>query len=285
MKRKVISIDEEKCNGCALCIPNCPEGAIKIIDGKARLVGDYLCDGLGACLGHCPEGAITVEEREAEPYDERKVMVNVLKQGMNVVKAHLEHLEAHGQQDLLEQAAAVLHEKGVKNPLEDGKSAADRAHGHLHPGCPGAAVRSFAASKRESDGGTVKVSSQLTNWPVQLHLMSPSAPHYKGKDVLLAADCTAYALGDFHRCHLKGKALAIACPKLDDGQDVYVEKIRALVRDSGIKSLTVMIMEVPCCRGLLSLVEEAMSRAGRKVPVKAVVVGISGEVLEEETIE
>lgn len=282
MKRKVITIDEEKCTGCALCIPNCPEGAIKIIDGKARLVGDYLCDGLGACLGHCPEDAITIEEREAEPYDERKVMANVMKQGMNVVKAHLEHLEAHGQSDLLGQAVAFLKEKGVKNPLEAKKAGAGCSHGPSHSGCPGAAARSFAPAKGEAAASKGSMPSQLTHWPVQLHLMSPTAPHYRGKDVVLAADCVAYALGNFHRDYLKGKALAIACPKLDDGQDRYVEKIKALIDDAGIKSLTVMIMEVPCCRGLLSLVEQAMSDAGRKVPLKVVVVGIDGGILTEE---
>lgn len=287
MKRKVITIDDEKCNGCGRCIPNCPEGAIKIIDKKARLVGDYLCDGLGACLGHCPEGAITIEEREAEPYDERKVIENVLKQGMNVVKEHLAHLAAHGEDELLAQAVAVLKEKGIKNPLEAGKAAAGSACGHSHGGggCPGAASRSFSAAGSVRDDAPGKMPSQLTHWPVQLHLMSPSAPQYRGKDVLLAADCVAYALGNFHRDHLKGKALAIACPKLDDGQDVYVEKIRTLISGSGIKSLTVMIMEVPCCRGLLGLVEEAMSGIEKKVPVKVVVVGINGEIQQEEQLD
>ncbi|MEI6972408.1 MAG: 4Fe-4S binding protein [bacterium] len=283
MKRKVITIDEEKCNGCSLCIPNCPEGAIRIIDGKARLVGDYLCDGLGACLGHCPENAITIEERDAEPYDERKVMANVMKQGLNVVRAHLEHLQLHGQRDLLAQAVAVLKESGQDNPLEEGKAAGHaHGHGHSHGGCPGAAARIFATAKGEDGGDHGRRQSQLTHWPVQLHLMSPSSPHYRGKDVVLAADCVAYALADFHKDHLKGKALAIACPKLDDGQDVYVEKIRALIDEAEIRSLTVMIMEVPCCRGLWALAQEALSGARRKVPVKMVVVSIAGEVLRDE---
>lgn len=280
MKRKVITIDDEKCNGCGLCIPNCPEGAIRIIDGKARLVGDYLCDGLGACLGHCPEGAITIEEREAEPYDERKVMANVMKQGMNVVKAHLEHLESHGETGLLGEALAVLREKGVKNPLDAGNPSA----GHVHTGCPGIAAKSFDATGNGSEDAAGGASSQLSHWPVQLHLISPTAPQYKGKDVVLAADCVAYALGDFHKDYLKGKALAIACPKLDDGQDSYVEKIRTLISESEINTITVMIMEVPCCRGLLGLVEKARTCATRKVPVKLVVVGTAGEVVKEEWV-
>ena len=283
MKRKVITIDDEKCNGCSLCIPNCPEGAIRIIDGKARLVGDYLCDGLGACLGHCPEGAITIEERDAEPYDERKVMANVLKQGMNVVKAHLEHLEAHGENDKLAEAVAVLVEKGLKNPLERG-SVAVKTSPDLNMGCPGAATRSLPADKSVTGGDKGKRPSRLTQWPVQLHLMSPASPHFRGKDVLLAADCVAFALGDFHEVYLKGKALAIACPKLDNGQEKYVEKIKALVEESEISSLTVMIMEVPCCRGLLGMVEEALAGVAQKIPVKLVVVGVGGDVLREETV-
>ncbi|MEI6807890.1 MAG: 4Fe-4S binding protein [bacterium] len=284
MKRKVITIDDEKCNGCGLCIPNCPEGAIRIIDGKARLVGDYLCDGLGACLGHCPESAITIEEREAEPYDERKVMTNVMKQGMNVVKAHLEHLDAHGETDLLDQALTVLREKGVKNPLEECKSAAGPAHERTHTGCPGSEARSFSSAGGGNGEAGSGMPSQLTHWPVQLHLVSPLASQYKGKDVVLAADCVAYALGNFHNDYLKGKALAIACPKLDGGQDGYVEKIRVLINDSGINTLMVMIMEVPCCRGLLALVERARSGATRKVQVKLVVVGTGGEILKEEWV-
>ncbi|MBU2495124.1 MAG: 4Fe-4S binding protein [Candidatus Omnitrophica bacterium] len=225
-KRKIIKIDEEKCTGCGLCIPICPEGALQIIDGKARLISDLFCDGLGACLGPCPVAAITVEEREAEPYDE---------------------------------------------------------NAHIHSECPGARMVDSRNKVEEEEGGaSVKVKSQLRQWPVQLHLINPEAPYYQKADVLLAADCVAYALGNFHNEYLKGKPIAIACPKLDENQEIYLEKIRAWFEDAKINTLTVMIMQVPCCRGLLNLAQTALEKSKRKVPVKYIVVGIGGEIIEEE---
>ncbi|MBN1674199.1 MAG: 4Fe-4S binding protein [Kiritimatiellae bacterium] len=285
MRRKIITIDEQTCTGCGLCIPNCPEGAIQLIDGKARLVSDLFCDGLGACLGHCPEGAITIEEREAEPYDEEKVMTNIIKQGPNVIKAHLEHLKGHGQQAYLETAIACLERAGEQNPLARGAEAGQPhpLHEAMHGGCPGSrSMRFEQAAPAPAAGG--EQPSQLTHWPVQLHLMSPQAPPYQGADVLLAADCVAYALGAFHAKHLKGRALAIACPKLDEGQDRYLAKIRALIDEAKINTLTVMIMEVPCCGGLLRLAQQAAAQATRKVPVKCVTIGIRGDVLGEEWV-
>lgn len=284
MKRKIISIDEEKCTGCGLCIPNCPEGAIQMIDDKARLVSDLFCDGLGACLGHCPEDAITIEEREAEPYDERKVMANIVKQGGNVIKAHLEHLKGHGAHEYLKEAIAFLKEKEINNPLEQ-KETKEMNHQHAaHEGCPGAKSMKFADKKNDKADETGKRASELTHWPLQLHLMSPMAPQFQGADVLLAADCVAYALGDFHKDHLKGKALAIACPKLDQDQDSYIEKITALIDDAKINTLTVMIMEVPCCMGLLDLAKQAAAKATRKVPLKSLIVGLQGNILKEDWV-
>ena len=284
MKRNIINIDQDKCTGCELCIPNCPEGAIQIIDGKARLVSDLLCDGLGACLGHCPEGAITIEEREAEPYDERKVVENMIPQGTNTVRAHLEHLRHHGQDEFLAQALAVLEEKGIDNPLETEQKEEAMNHTHaVHGGCPGSRAMNFAPGQPDGDESGTRP-SQLTHWPIQLHLMSPMAPHYRGADVLLAADCTAFSLGDFHKEHLKGKTLAIACPKLDDGQDSYVQKIKALIDDAKINTLTVMIMEVPCCRGLLMTAKKAADEAERKVPIKCVVAGLQGNIISEDWV-
>jgi ferredoxin len=280
MKRNVIRIDEAKCTGCALCLPNCPEGAIQMIDGKARLVSDLFCDGLGACLGHCPEGAITIEEREAEPYDEAQVMANIVKQGANVIKAHLEHLRDHNQADYLQSAVAFLQAAGLANPLHKGGPSA--SHGPGHAGCPGSRSMDFTASKSGADAAAGPQPSRLTHWPVQLHLISPMAPQYRGSDLLLSADCVAYALGGFHGDFLKGKALAIACPKLDEGQEVYVEKIRALIDDAKINTLTVMIMQVPCCMGLLKLAQQAAGQASRKVPIKSIVVGLQGDILKEE---
>ncbi|MBI5209974.1 MAG: 4Fe-4S binding protein [Elusimicrobia bacterium] len=247
MKRKIVLFDEDKCDGCGLCVNACAEGAIKVVDGKARLVKELYCDGLGACLDVCPQDAIIIEEREAPAFDPK---------------------------------AVEKHLKKLGRPLP----APGAGHGHDggHGGCPGSRMMDFGAPAAASAGGDV--SSQLAQWPVQLHLVSPAAPYFQGADVVLAADCVAYALGDFHSKHLKGKKLAIACPKLDDGQEGYLEKLVSLIDDARINTLTVMIMQVPCCRGLLGLAERALEAAKRKVPLKAVVVGIQGGVLSEEWV-
>jgi NAD-dependent dihydropyrimidine dehydrogenase PreA subunit len=287
-KRNIIVIDEDKCNGCGECIPNCPEGAIQIVDNKARLISDLLCDGLGACLGHCPQGAISIIEREAEPYDERKVMANMVKQGANVVKAHCVHLRDHQQMEYLSQAIAYLDEKKIENPLmaeQKAKSGHGQAYAVHHGGCPDAKMFDFGPTKANGEEApSTKAKSQLRQWPIQMHLISPMAPYYQGADVVLAADCTAFALGSFHADYLKGKALAIACPKLDENQEVYTEKIKALFEDAKINTLTVLIMQVPCCRGLLGLAQQALSESKRKVPIKYAVVGIQGEILQEELV-
>lgn len=284
MKRKIIRIDTDKCTGCGDCLPNCPEGAIQLIDQKARLISDLFCDGLGACLGHCPVGAITIEEREAEPYDEKRVMVNIIQQGPNTIQAHLKHLQDHGQSEYLKEALAVLQERGLANPLSAG-APETAGCGHGGGGCPGSRQVAFAAQPAAGgvhDGGARP--SQLTHWPVQLHLISPQAPYYKGSDLLLAADCTAFAVGDFHQTFLKGRTLAIACPKLDEGQQVYIEKIKALIDEAKINTLTVMIMQVPCCGGLLRVAQMAAKQAVRKVPIKCIVVDLHGAVLREEWV-
>lgn len=275
-KRAIIKIDENKCNGCGLCIPNCPEGALRIIDGKARLISDLFCDGLGACLGHCPVGAIEVEEREAEPYDERQVMENIIKAGPNTIKAHLEHLWDHGEKEYFDQAVEVLK----KNKIEVPKMANQQFD--VPCGCPGAAVRDFGKDEDQVQEGIRP--SQLRQWPVQLHLVPPGAPYFQGADVLLAADCVAFSLGDFHKDYLKGKALAIACPKLDEGQESYVEKLIALIDQAKINTLTVMIMEVPCCGGLLQIAKAALEKAKRKIPIKKIVVSIQGEIKQEDWV-
>lgn len=285
MKRKIIHIDTQLCNGCGNCIPNCPEGALQMIDGKARLVSDLFCDGLGACIGECPVGAIRIEEREAVPYSERKVMKNIIKQGENVIRAHLRHLQDHGESGFLEEARATLRGRNIIVDIEEAPQAA------LPCGCAGSQVREFgtlaAAASAERDAGAlsgVPQPSQLRQWPVQLHLVSSSAPYFKDADVLLAADCVAYAFGDFHKQFLRGKSLAIACPKLDSHQDIYLDKLVALIDFSGIRSLTVLTMEVPCCRGLLQLARRAVSSAGRKIPLDWVEVGMHGEALQSARI-
>lgn len=281
MKRSIIKIDEEKCTGCELCIPNCPEGAIQIIDGKARLVSDLMCDGLGACLGHCPEGAISVEEREAEPYDESKVMENIIKHGPNTIKAHLKHLRDHGQTEFYEQAMDYLKKNNIEIPREEDKEMQPMHHGG---GCPGSRSINFNRLDVEESEMEGNRPSQLTHWPIQMHLISPNVPHFQGADLLLAADCTAFSLGDFHKDYLKDKVLAIACPKLDEGQDIYLEKLKALIDTAKINTLTVLIMQVPCCSGLLRLAQKAVEEASRKIPIKAVVVGIQGAILKEEWV-
>lgn len=277
--RKMIRIDEEKCTGCGLCIPNCPEGALKVVDGKARLISDLFCDGLGACIGHCPEGAITVEEREAEPYDERKVMENIVRQGGNVIREHLEHLKAHGEEGCLNEALDYLKERGVEASISHEPS------GKPAPcACPGARTVDFSPDKEDGPSPSGDAPSRLGQWPVQLHLVPPNAPYFKGADLVFSADCAAYSLGSFHEKYLKGRRLAIACPKLDSGQDVYVEKLKSMIDNAGINTLTVLTMEVPCCGGLLHLARKAASESDRKIPIKSVVVGIRGDVIKEEWV-
>ena len=278
MRRNIINIDQEKCTGCEMCIPNCPEGAIQVIDGKARLVSDLMCDGLGACLGHCPEGAITVEEREAEPYDERKVMANIVKQGPNTIRAHMVHLKEHGQEQFLKEAVDYLNEKGIAVPELVEESMKEEKF----TGCPGSKTMAFKRENTAEEVQVTNLTSELTHWPVQMHLISPSSPHYRGSDMVLAADCVAFSAGNFHREYLKGKTLGIACPKLDEGQEIYLEKIKGLIDIAKINTLTVITMQVPCCGGLLRLAMQASVEASRKIPVKSIVIGIQGEKLHEE---
>lgn len=275
--RKIIEITEELCDGCGACIPACPEGALKVVDGKVRLLSEAFCDGLGACIGECPRAAIRVVEREAAPYDERTVMTEIIRQGPNVVRAHLDHLADHGEENLLGVALAVLKEKGIDPEWTPPRA---KASGCASGGCPGAATIDFRSpAPVATQAGAAP--SQLKQWPIQLHLVNPVAPYYRNADVLLAADCTAFALGGFHAEHLAGRALAIACPKLDEGQEVYLEKLVAMIDEARIRSLTVMIMQVPCCGGLARLAAEAASRAKRAIPMIRIVVSLQGEILSE----
>ena len=280
MLRDLVVIDEDKCNGCGLCVPGCPEGALQVIDGKARLVSDLLCDGLGACIGECPEGAIKVEKKEAVAYEERKVMENISKQGANTIRAHLKHLNDHGETVFLNQAIEFLKEKKI--PVPEYKAAVKMPSASMGQGCPGSRMLDFSEEKKDEAAPAGAFPSQLRQWPVQLHLVSPQAPYFQSKDLLLAADCVAYALGNFHRDYLKGKSLAIACPKLDSEQEIYYEKLVSLIDDAKVNTITVMTMQVPCCSGLLFLAQKAVSNAKRKIPLKAIVVGLKGEILKEE---
>jgi NAD-dependent dihydropyrimidine dehydrogenase PreA subunit len=279
VKRKIIKIDDEKCTGCGLCIPNCPEGAIQIIDGKARLVSDIFCDGLGACLGHCPENAISTEEREAESYDEKKTMENIAKAGKNTIVAHLIHLKKHGEEEYLKQALEFLEENKIE--IEWNRESECSCSHEPHHSCPGSQMKDFSNEKKEKIDNNSRI-SKLKQWPIQLHLISPFAPYFQGKDVLLVADCVGYSIGDFHKDYLKGHSLTIACPKLDSKQDIYLDKLVKLIDGANIKSLTVMTMEVPCCSGLNNLAIKAAEISKRKIPIKSIVVTIKGDILKEE---
>ncbi|HEX2961236.1 MAG TPA: 4Fe-4S dicluster domain-containing protein [Ignavibacteriales bacterium] len=280
MKRKVVKIDESLCDGCGVCIPNCAEGALQLIDGKARLISDLFCDGLGACLGHCPQGAIEIEEREAEAYDEKKVMDYIVKGGRNVILAHLMHMKEHNEMGYLKEALEYLKEKGIEVPSAV-TSQETRSH---HAGCPGSRTVEIERPQERKMENSPARESLLRQWPVQLHLINPSASYFNDADVLLAADCTAFAAADFQQDYLYGKTLAIACPKLDQGKDVYLKKLQMMIEDSGIRSITVLIMEVPCCRGLLQLAQQAVSLSGRELPVNVIVLSIQGEKILEKMI-
>ena len=325
MERDIIKIDEELCNGCGLCVPNCDEGALQVIDGKVRLVSELMCDGLGACIGYCPEGAITIERREAEPYDEIAVIEEMAGKGANTVIAHLRHLKDHHEYGYLEEGMtwlevhgnelpfnvaevfAAVSGKGTMEPVADAAVAAHGmsiAHGagHLHGthgvqpaqcangsahrnggGCPGSAERTITPSPLPAAGTAAEGNpSQLTHWPVQMHLVNPNAPAYRGADLLLAADCVAFSLGSFHGSWMRGRSLAIACPKLDHGTETYIEKLRAMIDVARVNTITVMMMEVPCCGGLVQMVRAALAGASRKVPVKTVMVSIDGKILKDE---
>lgn len=278
MFRKIIKIDENKCDGCGLCIPECHEGALQIIDGKARLISDLFCDGLGACIGFCPTGALTIEERVAEPYDEKKVMDYIIKGGGNVIKAHLEHLRDHEEFEYLTQALEYLRDKGIENPLNE-KVLPQKSFS----GCPGSKEVSIAHNVVEQHEIGSRT-SHLKQWPIQLHLVSPHAAYYKNSDLLLAADCCGFAYAELHKDFIKGKSIAIACPKLDTNKQVYLEKLISMINDAEIKSITVLVMEVPCCNGLTQLALQATEFSERSISVNAIVVGINGEILKNVKI-
>ncbi|MFA6978219.1 MAG: 4Fe-4S dicluster domain-containing protein [Ignavibacteriaceae bacterium] len=281
MLRKIIQIEEEKCDGCGECVPNCAEGALQIIDGKARLISDLFCDGLGACIGYCPQNAITVVEREAEPYDEKQVMEYIVKGGSNVINAHLLHLKEHKEFDLFTQALDYLNDNGIENPLLKQNDGIETIQPHS---CPGSREQSIEQSENESIPEEGQSKNYLRQWPVQLHLLTPHASFIKNADLLLAADCVPLAYPNFHKDFLNGKSVAIACPKLDSNKQSYLEKLILMIKESKIKSITVVIMQVPCCSGLFNLTMDAVEQAGIKIPVTVIVVGVQGEILQTETI-
>ncbi len=246
VKRNIIQIDEEKCDGCGLCVPTCAEGAIQIIDGKARLVADKYCDGLGACLGECPRGALTIVERDAEEFDEVSV------------KQHIKSLEG--------------------NQFSESPA--------MPCGCPSALIESFEPLKTcrsaNEPAAQASAASALSHWPVQIRLVPSNAPFLKKADLLVAADCTAVACPRFHDDFMKGKVVLLGCPKFDD-TNLYVDKFADIFRDADIRSITALVMEVPCCQGLPLIIKKGMERAGKNIAVEKVVIGRSGKILHRES--
>ena len=286
MKRKIITIDENKCDGCGICVEGCMEGALQIIEGKARLISELYCDGLGACIGDCPLGAITMTEKESEPYNEKAVMERISKQGEKIIIAHLIHLKEHNQIEYFNEGIEYLRINGINiDPakLNNSKMFDIKNNNSGNQECPGLKVMDFGQREQIADKETkIEQPSELKQWPVQLHLINPQASYFQNADVILAADCVAFSLGDFHSKFLKGKSLAIACPKLDSNMEIYIEKIRQMIDYSNINTLIVMIMEVPCCCGLLKIARDALNGSERKIPIKLVTVGIQGNIISEQ---
>jgi len=243
--RKIIQINEEKCDGCGLCVPSCAEGAIQVINGKAKLVDDKYCDGLGACLGECPRGALTIVERDAEEFDEVSVEKHIKSREVN----HVSETPA------------------------------------MACGCPSTLIQSFmsapACSEANKPVAHTNVMSALSHWPVQIRLVPSTASFLRNADLLVAADCTAIAYPRFHDDFLKGKVVLVGCPKFDD-TDLYVERFAEIFRDAHIRSIAVLVMEVPCCQGLPLIIKKGMERAGKNVPLERVVIGRSGKIVKRE---
>ena len=294
MLRDIIEIDEDLCVGCGTCVPNCHQGALQVIDGKARLISDLMCEGIGVCVGHCPTGAMKIDKREAEPYDENKVMEKICAGGPNVIRAHLDHLRRHGQTRYFNQALEYLE----RHDLEVPEMSSLHTDGNRTGGCPGTTSRVLDTPAPNRDNGNAgtpvaataadpaarQPSSELRQWPVQLHLINPSAEYFRSADVLLAADCTAFAMGAFHQRLLRGKTIAIACPKLDEGLETYVDNIARMIDEAAINTLTVVMMEVPCCGGLLRIAQAALARAERAIPIKQMIITLSGEIRHESWV-
>jgi Pyruvate/2-oxoacid:ferredoxin oxidoreductase delta subunit len=248
--REIIKIDEELCDGCGQCVPSCAEGAIQMINGKAKLVSEVYCDGLGACLGDCPQGAISMEKRDVADFDEVEV------------KKHLEKIRPEKVEE---------------------KKEAPQAHAHGGGGCPGSRMMQLDRKPAAQPVEAGSRPSQLGHWPVKLHLVHPAAPYFQDAELVLAADCGPFAMADFHENFMTGRALAICCPKFDN-MEAHIEKLAAIIVTGSLKKIVIAHMEVPCCFGLRMMVERAMEKAGQSLPVDAVTIGVSGEIKKTEQV-
>lgn len=260
-KRKIIEIDRDKCDGCGICTDACAEGALVLDEeNKAVLAKEIYCDGMGACLDVCPTGALKIVERESDVYDSEETYQHVLKTRGKEAAVHVHGIHP-------EQESHEGHHAEAEKP-------ADKP---LACGCPGSMAQEIKKSPASQQDKSISGTSELSQWPIQLHLVSPFAPYFNESDLLIAADCTAFTLGSFHQDLLKGKKLIIACPKLDDTAR-YIEKIAEILKNNTIYSLTVAIMVVPCCSGLNHIVERAVELSGTNINLKKVVIGIDGEI-------
>jgi NAD-dependent dihydropyrimidine dehydrogenase PreA subunit len=239
--RKILQIDEEKCNGCGQCVPACAEGAIQVVDGKARLISERYCDGLGACLGECPQGAIRIIAREADEFDPE------------AVEKHLLDKEMQKEDSAIRMSA----------------------------GCPSGREQTFTASSggNSSETSHGRIPSALSHWPVQIRLVPPTAPFLKGADLFIAADCTPIAYPGFHNDFLKGRVVMIGCPKFDDVH-MYIQKLADIFKIANIRSVTVLVMEVPCCQGLLMIIDKALESAGKNIPVEEITISPTGKIIK-----
>ncbi|MGM0502846.1 MAG: 4Fe-4S dicluster domain-containing protein [Bacillota bacterium] len=253
--REIISIDEEKCNGCGECVTGCHEGALQIVDGVAKLVNEHFCDGFGDCIGECPTGALQIEEREAAEFD------------VEATKEHVENLRgAEAAQEMMQ--AQEEHAGDEK----------ESHHSHSHQGgCPGSRMMNMDKNKESNNHNqeTKDVKSQLQQWPVQIDLLSPQAPYFAGSDLLITADCVAVAYGNYQQL-LKDKTVAMGCPKLDDAQK-HIDKLAAIIKHNDLNSITVARMEVPCCGGMTQIVKQALEIADSDLEVEVKTIGINGE--------
>jgi ferredoxin len=256
MKRKIITINEELCDGCGNCVSTCSEGALQIVGGKAKLVKEDFCDGFGDCIGGCPTGALVIEERESKPFD------------IGGTKEYL--LKTQGQE-----AVRRMEDAQKKHGPDEQKH---KEHKPLPCGCPGSMAQTIQTNKPATKVIRQESAPQLRNWPVQITLLPLKASYYRGADLLVAADCCAYAYTGFHNDFIKGHTLAIGCPKLDNA-GAYKEKLATIVSENDIKSVTIAYMEVPCCMGLVKLVEAAVKESGKNIPVKKTKIGIQGQVV------